>query len=157
MFKVQNISFKKNYNNPLAQCLKISAKININIYIMENVICLFMYLLRIKSLNWQKKAREYHTCTIPSQQWQIHAKPYPDIHLNSLSQALWRTYRSPHLGLPVKTNHLSNLARRSPAVGEEWDIMDLSNERRQKLRKAVPTRPHSRCRRTMASKTLVLS
>lgn len=48
----------------------------------------------------------------------------------------------PHSGLPVKTNHLSNQAHQSPTVGEEWDIMDLSNERQQKLGQAIPARPH---------------
>lgn len=47
-----------------------------------------------------------------------------------------------HSGLPVKTNHLSNQARQSPAVGEDWDIMDLSNERRQKLGQTIPARLH---------------
>lgn len=55
----------------------------------------------------------------------------------------------PHRGLPVKTNRHGDQACQLPTVGGDWDIIGVSNERRQRIRVPGPScsssAPESRC------------
>lgn len=78
------------------------------------------------------------------------------LHLMSSSESLWRKSSCPHPGLPVKTNRHGDQACQFPTVGGDWDIIGVSNERRQRIRVLGPrcsrNTPESRCFRIMLLK-----
>ncbi len=77
----------------------------------------------------------------------------------SSSESLWRKSSCPHPGLPVKTNRHGDQACQFPIVGGDWDIIGVSNERRQRIRSAgaevLQKRPGEQVLEDNAAKTRV--